>query len=166
MSDITFAPVSVLVTGEKKLDRQLSVIHRASGEAVSACANMKGSAGKIIREGAARAGLVSITQRCATGDYRPLAEMLAIKMGEPIFISSRASFESLPDVFSARIEKAKMAKNGGMREDKKTGAMVPGARLALEMELRATCVEVIRAVGEIVAERQARKATEQASLAA
>jgi hypothetical protein len=81
--------------------------------------------------------------------------MLSIRLGEPMVISNRASFESLPDLFEARIMKCKLAKNDGMRLDKKSGALVAGSKLATEMELKAMVTDIIRAVNEYHATRKA-----------
>ena len=81
--------------------------------------------------------------------------MLAIRLGEPIVITNRASFESLPDFFEARIMKAKLGKNDGMRIDKKTNAMVSGSKLATELELKSMVVNIIRAVAEAHAAKKA-----------
>jgi hypothetical protein len=158
MNEITIAPVSVLVTGANKAARQVSVVRRASSTALTACLSMKGKVGKEIRESAARGGLVDVAGHAASGNYKPLAEMLAIRTGEPVMISSRATFEALPDIFAARIEQAKLGKNGGMREDKKTGSMVPGAKLKEAIELHALVTEIVRVVAEYHAKRKAEAA--------
>ena len=154
MNEITIAPVSVLVTGANKAERQMSVVRKASNTALMACLNMKGRVGKEVREGAARGGLIDVAGHAASGNYKPLAEMLAIRTGEPIMISNRSTFEALPDMFAARVEQAKLGKNGGMREDK-TGVLVPGAKLKEALELHALVTEVVRAVAEYHAKRKA-----------
>lgn len=155
MNEITIAPVSILVTGTNKAERQMSVVRKASNTALTACLNMKGKVGKEVREGAARGGLIDVAGHAASGNYKPLAEMLAIRTGEPIMISNRSTFEALPDMFAARVEQAKLGKNGGMREDKKTGVLVPGAKLKEALELHALVTEVVRAVAEYHAKRKA-----------
>ena len=97
-------------------------------------------------------------------NYKPLAEMIAIRLGEPIFISNRASFESLPDVFHARIAKVKLSKNSGYVTDKKTGTLKPGAKLAAEMELLDLCSRTIAAVAQFHAERKANTESELPAL--
>jgi hypothetical protein len=157
MSEITIAPVSILVNGANKVERQMSVVRQAGGSALTACLSIKGSVGKEIRESAARGGLVDVAQHAATGNYKPLAEMLAIRTGEPILISSRATFEALPDIFAAKVEQAKLLKDGGMRFDKKTGVMVEGARLKGARELHKLVSDITAYVAKVHAERQAAK---------
>lgn len=160
MNEITIAPVFVNVTGETKAERQISVVRTASGAALTACINMKGSTGKEIRAGAAQSGFVDIAGHAARGNYKPLAEMLAIRTGEPVVIGSRSTFEALPDIFEARVARAKLAKNGGMREDKKTGALVPGATLRDALELKSIVTDIVRAAAEYHAKRAEAKAAE------
>ena len=160
MNEITIAPVSVLVNGSNKAERQLSVVRVASAPAITACLNMGGKVGKEIRESGAKSGLVDVVSAAARGDYKPLAEMLAIRLGEPILISSRSTFEALPDMFAARVERAKLTKTGGMREDKKSGLMVPGASLKLALEMHGLVTNVVRVVAEYHAKRKAESKTE------
>lgn len=155
MNEITIAPVSVLVNGANKAERQMSVVLQASSSALTACLSMKGKVGAEIRSGAARSGLVDIVQHAATGNYKPLAEMLAIRTGEPILISSRATFEALPDIFAAKVAQAKLGKDGGFRLDRKTGAMAEGARLKAANEMHDLVVRVVEATAKTVAQRQA-----------
>lgn len=159
MQEITISPVSIMVSGSTKAERQISVVRTASSTALTACINMKGTAGKEIRNSAATAGMVDVARHAATGNYRPLAEVLSIRTGEPILISSRATFEALGDIFQTRVYQAKLAKNGGYTTDKKTGTLVPGARLKQAQELADFVAAVHKTVAAIVAERQAR--TEQ-----
>lgn len=153
-NEITIAPVSILVEGKTKVERQNSVVRVASSSALTACLSLKGKVGNEIRMGAARSGLEQVASAACNSNYKPLAEMIAIRLGEPIFISNRASFESLPDMFQARIAKAALSKNGGYVTDKKTGALKPGAKLATEMELLDLCQRVIAAVAKYHDERK------------
>jgi len=153
----SYSPAIVSVEGKTKADRQISVVRHASSEALTACLNVKGKVGVAIRNNAARSGYTDVATSCAVGNYKSLAEMLAIRLGEPIVISSRASFESLADVFEGKIMQAKLAKNGGMREDKKTGVMVAGSKLATLMELKAIVTEIVGAVAEYHAARKAKQ---------
>ncbi len=137
MNQITIAPAIVNVSGKTKVERQVSVVRTASQQALTACLSLKGKVGNAIRANAASAGLLDVAAACVNSNYKPLVEMLSIRLGEPMIVSSRASFESLPDLFEARIMKAKLAKNDGMRIDKKSGALVAGSKLAVEMELKA-----------------------------
>ncbi len=155
MNQITIAPAIVNVSGKTKVERQVSVVRTASQQALTACLSLKGKVGNAIRANAASAGLLDVAAACVNSNYKPLAEMLSIRLGEPMVISNRASFESLPDLFEARIMKCKLAKNDGMRLDKKSGALVAGSKLATEMELKAMVTDIIRAVNEYHATRKA-----------
>ncbi len=155
MNQITIAPAIVNVSGKTKVERQVSVVRTASQQALTACLSLKGKVGNAIRANAASAGLLDVAAACVNSNYKPLVEMLSIRLGEPMIVSSRASFESLPDLFEARIMKAKLAKNDGMRIDKKSGALVAGSKLAVEMELKALVTDIIRAVNEYHANRKA-----------
>jgi hypothetical protein len=155
MNQITIAPAIVNVSGKTKVERQVSVVRNASQQALTACLSLKGKVGNAIRANAASAGLLDVAAACVNSNYKPLVEMLSIRLGEPMIVSNRASFESLPDLFEARIMKAKLAKNDGMRIDKKSGALVAGSKLAVEMELKALVTDIIRAVNEYHANRKA-----------
>jgi hypothetical protein len=155
MNQITMSPAIVNVSGKTKVERQVSVVRFASQQALTACLSLKGKVGNAIRANAASAGLLDVAAACVNSNYKPLVEMLSIRLGEPMIVSNRASFESLPDLFEARIMKAKLAKNDGMRIDKKSGALVAGSKLAVEMELKALVTDIIRAVNEYHATRKA-----------
>jgi hypothetical protein len=155
MNQITMSPAIVNVSGKTKVERQVSVVRTASQQALTACLSLKGKVGNAIRANAASAGLLDVAAACVNSNYKPLVEMLSIRLGEPMIVSNRASFESLPDLFEARIMKAKLAKNDGMRLDKKSGALVAGSKLAIDMELKALVTDIIRAVNEYHATRKA-----------
>lgn len=163
-NEITIAPVSILVEGKTKVERQTSVVRVASATALTACLTLKGKVGNAIRESGARAGLTDVVNAACNSNYKPLAEMIAIRLGEPIFISNRSSFESLPDTFQARIAKCALSKNGGYVTDKKTGALKPGAKLAAEMELLDLCQRTIAAVAKYHEERKANTEVELPAL--
>lgn len=162
MDEITVAPVSIIVNGTNKFERQVSAVRQSSSSALTACLDVRGKVGKEIRESAAHGGMTEVAGHAATGNYRPMAEMLAIRMGEPIFISSRATFEALPDMFKARMHQAMLGKDGGYRTDKKTGALVPGAKLKAARELYELVSSIVEAVAEYHAKRKA-EATEAAA---
>lgn len=153
-NEITIAPVSIMVAGANKAERQMSVVRQASGVALTACLDIKGKVGKEIRTGAATTALVDVAKAAASGNYKPLAEMLAIRTGEPVLISSRSTFEALPDMFKARVYQAALGKDGGYRTDKKTGTLVPGAKLKSAEELHALVSKVVEAVAQYHAQRK------------
>jgi hypothetical protein len=141
----TFTPAIVDVIGKTKTERQLSVMQDASYYTKMALTNAKGKVGVSARNGVANAGVQSIAKQAAfpSCNYRPAGEYFAAQLGEPMVISNRAAFESLPDQFEARIMKVKTSKNGGMVTDKKTGALKPNATHAKMLELKATAVDMV-----------------------
>lgn len=152
---VSFAPAIINVEGKTKLDRQMSVVRHASAAAQLALVNAKGKMGVAIREGVAKSAHDKLAQAAATGNYRPIAEYIAATFGEPMVITTRAAFESLPDQFEARIFKVKMTKSGGYTTDKKTGLQVENAAHKLALRLKAECVEIIARAGQIAAESKA-----------
>ena len=160
MSDITntfYAPAIINVTGKTATERKLSVFVDASAQAQLALVSAGGRVGKAAVVRAAQIGLVQVVHSCASANYKPLAEFLAGRTGKPMVIGSRASFESLPDQFEVSIMAAKLKKSGGYVLDKKTGAMKANAELALAMELKSICVEMVAQVAGIHADRAAKR---------
>lgn len=170
LQQVTRAPVVVNVVGATSAERKLSVMETADMSVRFALASAKGNVGKAARAGVAEQGLVDMTMKAAwpTCDYRPVAQYLAAQLGEGMVISSRATFKALPDFFEARIMKIKTAKNCGYRTDK-DGLQTPTAAHTLALQLKAECVEIIRASEEVSARRKAEheaKKAEQAKLLA
>jgi hypothetical protein len=128
-------PATVNVNGKTKVDRQLSVAVNATTEARQALINSKGKLGAAVRNGFAAAGLVRCAEAASKGNYRPTAEYFAARMGQPFVISTRASFDALPDMFEAMVLRAKMAKNGGYAVNKKGETVMTAAhKAALELK--------------------------------
>ena len=160
MSDIntvSFAPAVINVTGKTVTERRMSAFVDAPPQAQLALAAMGGKVGKMAAVRAAQIGLVQIAHSCANANYKPLAAMISSRTGKPTVISSRASFESLPDQFEVSIMSAQLKKSGGYVLDKKTGAMKANAELALAMELKSICVEMIAQVAQLHAERASKR---------
>jgi hypothetical protein len=151
-TEVSYTPAIINVSGKTKTERQLSVVNTASTQTKLALASAKGKVGQAARNGIAYTGLKAIAQAAAKANYRPAAEYYAARLGQPMVITNRASFESMPDVFEAMIMKAKMSKNGGYSQCKKTGALKPTAALSIAMELKAIAIEMIDDVKAIVAE--------------
>jgi hypothetical protein len=154
---VTFAAAIIEVNGKTKSDRQLSVARHASTVAQIAMVNAKGKLGKAVREGIARGALDGLAKSASNANYRPIAEYIAATLGEPIVITNRASFESLPDQIEARIMKVKLSKSGGYTTDKKTGIQKPNASMSALMMLKSDCVDVLAKTAAYVAERQAQR---------
>lgn len=146
-TEISVAPVIINVTGNTVAERKLSALDGAAQSVYMALINAKGEIGKKARAAAGKTGLVTIAESCFNANYRPLAQYLAAQMGEPVVISNRISFESLPDFFEQRVLKIKGGKNGGYRTDAK-GVQVPTAALGLMLTLKSEVVEIIAAVAE------------------
>jgi len=151
-NNVSYTPAIVSVDGKTKTERQLSVIHHASTQTKMALAGAKGKVGNAARSGIAFSGRKAIAAAAAKNNYLPAAQYFAARLGQPFVITNRNSFDALPDVFEAMIMKAKMAKNGGYSECKKTGAMKPTAALSLAMELKAESIEMIADKEAMVAE--------------
>jgi hypothetical protein len=159
-NEISITPVSIMVEGKTKALRQMSVIKDASSDALSAALTMKGKVGNAIRFSAAETGLAKVAIAASNANYRPLAELLALRLGEPVFISNRASFEALPDTFRAKIAMAQLGTNEGQRYVAKTDEWVDGAKLQLARELLTLCERVIDYTQRVYAERTTKIAAE------
>lgn len=158
MNEITMTPVIVNAVGTTKVARQFSVVQVASTNALNACIDMKGKVGVAIRQASASVGMSKVLNDCVNGNYRSLAETIALKLGEPIVISSRATFEALPDMFESKIMNIKQSKSGGMTTSKKTGITSVGAKLKLHLEIKSLVTDIVTEVSAIHAERNANKA--------
>jgi hypothetical protein len=160
MQIATFTPAIINVTGKTKTERQLSVVQDSSPYTKMALANAKGKMGQAARNGIANGGIQALAKQAAwpSCNYRPVGEYFAAQLGEPMVISNRAAFESLPDQFEARIMKAKLSKNGGYVTDKKTGAQKAGATLAKLMELKAVATDMVADAESYTADAKAQQA--------
>jgi hypothetical protein len=154
-NQITMSPVIINTVGTTKVERQFSVVQVASTNALTACIDMKGKVGVAIRQASAQVGLGKVLNDCVNGNYRSLAEVIALKLGEPMVISGRATFEALPDIFEGKVMSIKNSKSGGMTTSKKTGITSIGAKLKLHLEIKAMVTEIVTEVAEIHAERKA-----------
>lgn len=156
----SFTPAVIEVEGKTKVERQLSVVHQASGYTKMALASAKGKVGLAARSGLANGGLQAIAKQAAWPhcNYRPAAEYFAARIGKAFIIGSRATFESLPDQFEMSIMAAKSSKTGGYTTDKKTGALKPNATLTLAMELKAIAVEMVEQAAQYSADAKLKAA--------
>lgn len=150
-------PGSVTVVGRTATERRLSALNGATDAATAALSAAGGKVGKAAARATAMHGLAKIALAASHNDYRPVAEYIAARTGSAACVSNRASFESLPDRFEEAVQAAKMGKNGGYTADKKTGAMKPGAKLALALELKAIATELVAAAAKMREERMAAK---------
>ena len=157
-NEITMSPVIINAIGATKVERQFSVVQVASTNALTACIDMKGKVGVAIRQASAQVGMSKVLNDCVNGNYRSLAETIALKLGEPVVISGRATFEALPDMFEAKIMVIKQSKSGGMSTSKKTGITSVGAKLKLHLEIKSLVTDIVTEVSAIHAQRKADKA--------
>ena len=164
----SFTPAIIHVEGTTKSERQLSVVHHASGYTKMALANAKGKMGQAARAGIANGGLQAIAKQAAWPhcNYKPAAEYFAARLGKDFVISGRSTFESLADLFEMNIMAAKQTKNGGYVTDKKTGALKPSAAHALGLELKAIAVEMIEQAAQYTADAKLKAADAKAQAAA
>ena len=139
-----------------KAENRLAVVQGASTGAALALVGVGGAIGKAARHTAATAGVEKIARDAGHGNYRGVAEYLAVILGRPIVISNRGSFEALPDVVEGYVLAAKAGKNGGMRESK--GVLVPGAALKAALEAHAAACWVVARAREVAEERAAKRA--------
>ena len=146
-----------------KSENRLAVVNGASTGAALALVGVSGAIGKAARHTATAAGVEKIARDAGHGNYRGVAEYLAVVLGKPIVISNRGSFEALPDMVEGFVLAAKAGKNGGMRESK--GVLVPGAALKAALEAHAAACWIVARAREAAEERAAKRAAASAALA-
>ena len=89
-NEITIAPVSILVEGKTKVERQTSVVRVASATALTACLNLKGKVGNAIRESGARSGLSDVVAAACNSK-------LNVRQKRLRKLSPQARFRRLPN---------------------------------------------------------------------
>ena len=149
MTAITMTPAIITVSGKTAVERKVSAMRQGDAATVAALCNASGAIGKAARAGVAAGGLVSLAHRAANNTYGPIAAYIGATLGVSFVISNRASFESVPDRFEALILDTKNSKSGGYRECKKTGAMVPNAKLATLLKLKAEFTDMVQQAQEL-----------------
>ena len=119
---VDFVPARTIAVGKTQTDRRLSVMASASTATRMFAVNQGGKIGKAAREGVASAGVNSIIKAASCNNYKPLSEALALITGESVFITNRASYQSLKDRFAPMAEELedsgkayKMDKKGVMQ---------------------------------------------------
>lgn len=158
---------SAVVAGKTRTDRKLSAVAQAqSMAALAVVASFGGKTGKAAGAALAVPAAVEVANQCANANYRGVADVMAAVTGKTYTVN-RARFHALPAEVDDMLRDLSLTKNGGYREDKKTGARVPTAERLTLLSLKAWLVDVIRAQEEIRAQREAeRKAEEAEKLAA
>jgi hypothetical protein len=152
----------VIPTGKTATDKKLSVVRTANLNASLMLAAHGGKVGKEAARQGALQGLDGLVRECANADYRGLASYIGALTGAAVCISSRASFESLPDRFEEAVQTARMGKNGGYSAD----GSKAGAKLAIALTLKAFAVDMVAAVSAVHAERKAKREADLAEMRA
>ena len=148
--------------GKTATDKKLSVVRTAGINASLMLAAHGGKIGKEAARQGALQGLDGLVRECANADYRGLASYIGALTGAAVCISSRASFESLPDRFEEAVQTARMGKNGGYSAD----GSKAGSKLAIALTLKAFTVDMVAAVSAVHAERKAKREADLAEMRA
>jgi RNA polymerase-binding transcription factor DksA len=134
-----FAPACVVVTGKTLTEKKLSVVSQASSAALAYAVNQKGKVKKLACETMALASESMIAKHARGGNYRPLADAIAMVTGASLSIRNRAEFETLAGRFEDQLIDLK---NGGYTICKKTGVQKSGAK-------RTALLQVIGLIKEV-----------------
>lgn len=145
---VEWAPVSITVVGKTSKEKRLSVIDLGISYAAKAfLADQKGAVGERVRESMSHDGELAIARNAFNGNYKPLAEALAITLGVNITITSRRDYESMRWAFEHALGNLK---NGGVASNGKETAAAKSLRKA-----HALVVNVQRQIEEFVRRRDA-----------
>lgn len=162
MSNFTNATVQLIA--ESKLNRQRSAAMNSDSAVVSASFNLGGKIGKEIRNGAIAAGRTEIQRAVSNGNFKPLAQFLALQFGESVYLRNQADFFALENRMQVAVDNAQSGKNRGMivKTNKTTGETTEtmGARLIDALELQAFVVDLIAMTKFAIAEAAERKELE------
>ena len=134
-----FAPACVVVSGLTLTEKKLSVVNQASSAALAYAVNQKGKVKKFACEAMAIASEGMMAKHARGGNYKPLADAIAMVTGASLSIRNRAEFDTLAGRFEDQLIDLK---NGGYVADKKTGAQKAGAK-------RASLLQVIGLIKEV-----------------
>lgn len=112
---VEWAPVNVQVTGKTMKDKRLSVINntndRLTMAAAAYLANMKGKVGEAVRDRISVNGEFMIAKNVLDGNYKPLAQAIAVRLGKNITLTSRKDYEALRWTFEYELGNLR---NGGV----------------------------------------------------
>lgn len=160
MNQLSISPVKVDAVGTTGSARSLSVVSQACNTTRAMLVTAKGKVGVAARDGFAQEGATKCARACAQGNYRPIAEYLAVELGESVFISGRATYEALPDFIDMRIAAVLSSKSRGMRV--KDGVEVEGSKLAKLRVLRSNVVGIMDDARALVEQAKAAAAAAHA----
>lgn len=112
---VEYGPVHIEVTGKTSTERKMSVVD-AGVTSITALAlsNTKGKLGTALRADMAQRGIEATIHAAAQGNFRPLAEQLAIGLGTSIVIRSADEFASVGYWLDRELDKVKASKSGGI----------------------------------------------------
>jgi RNA polymerase-binding transcription factor DksA len=134
-----FVPACIVVSGKTLTEKKLSVVSQASSAALAYAVNQKGKVKKYACEAMAVASESMIAKHARGGNYKPLADAIAMVTGASLSIRNRAEFETLAGRFEDQLIDLK---NGGYVVCKKTGMDKPSAK-------RNTLMQVIALIKEV-----------------
>jgi hypothetical protein len=159
---VEWAPVSVSVTGTKLSEKRLSVINNQEQPltmiAAHALIDLKGKVGDAIREKMAHNGHAGIAKAVLDGNYKPLAQAIAVRLGRNITLTSRKDYEALYWAFENELQNLK---NGGVRT-KSDGTVAPTEQRKQVMTVLAMLAEVRSYIDAFVRDKQEKDAAREA----
>ncbi len=147
--DIDFAPARVVLTGKTMTEKRVGVITQGSVATSLYFAEAKGKVGQAARKSISSMGANKMVREVRTGNYRSVAEALAVLLGCSMVISTRASYESLTDRLEAMLADLK---DDGYKAGKPTAK-----RVAIESAVT-LLTSINDGVQELISREQAEKA--------
>jgi len=131
---VEYGPVHIEVSGKTSTERKMSVVD-AGVTSITALAlsNTKGKLGTAIRADMAERGLLATIHAAAQGNFRPLAEQLAIGLGTSIIIRTADEFSSVGYWLDRELDKVLASKSGGMTSAGKPTTAHAALRNAIEL---------------------------------
>lgn len=156
-----YGPVSVCVEGRTATEKRMSVVDQGITSITSAAlANVKGKLGTAIRGDMAARGKDATVNAAAVGNYRPLAEQIAILTGTSVHVRTKNDFLALGYALGRELDTVLAKKNGGLTSKGTPNA----ARAALEeaIALVERCYAAYAEQKKADAERREREAVDRA----
>lgn len=101
---VDFIPAQIVLHGKTVTERRVNLVQNASEAAKLFFADQKGKMGQAARAGLQKHGMAQIAGAARRGNYKPLAEALAGISGEAVYITNRASYDSMDDRYEAKAE--------------------------------------------------------------
>lgn len=155
--DVSYPVAIAAAIGKTSTERKLAVIESAPRQALNYLVDLRGKVGNAVRATIKQDSIFSVALAARRGNYKPLAHILAAKLGKTVSIASRAEFAGLQARYRDALMDMESLKNRGYRTNKKTGAETPtSARVALT-----ECAYLITQVESMIADIVAQESTEQ-----